>query len=105
MGDELVMLHDPNSCFLDFSSSSTNFMIARTCSGSTDDGSDGIYFDVGDELVMLHELHKALDQEIQESDFEEKSDHLRRKDIKRIRKEAKKKTSAVLSQSKQSGLK
>ena len=24
------------------------------------DGEDGTYFDVGDELVMLHELHKAF---------------------------------------------
>ena len=29
------------------------------------DGKDGTYFDVGEELVMLHKLHEALEQEEQ----------------------------------------
>ena len=49
------------------------------------DGEDGTYFDVGEELVMLHELHEALEQEIEgeEEKKEERKDRLRRKDIKR----------------------
>ena len=53
------------------------------------DGEDGTYFDVGEEFVMLHELHKALEQEEQE--IEERKDQLRRKDVKRLRNKAKEK--------------
>ena len=35
------------------------------------DGEDGAYFEVGEELVMLHELHEALKQEEQEIKGEE----------------------------------
>ena len=60
------------------------------------DGEDGTYFDVGEELVMLHELYEALEQEEQEiggeeGKKEERKDQLRRKDIKRLRKKAKEK--------------
>ena len=60
------------------------------------DGEDGTYFDVGEELVMLHELHEALEQEEQEIEGEEekkeeRKDQLRRKDIKRLRKKVKEK--------------
>ena len=60
------------------------------------DGEDGTYLDVGEKLVMLHELHEALEQgeqEIQgeEEKNEERKDQLRRKDIKRLRKKAKEK--------------
>ena len=57
------------------------------------DGEDGTYFDVGEELVMLHELHEALEQEIEgeEEKKEERKDRLRRKDIKRLRKKVKEK--------------
>ena len=30
------------------------------------DGEDGTYFDVGEYLVMLHELHEALEQKLRE---------------------------------------
>ena len=57
------------------------------------DGEDGTYFDVGEELVMLHELHEALEDEVENGEEEEKKeerkDQLRRKDIKRLRKKAK----------------
>ena len=60
------------------------------------DGEDGTYFDVSEELVMLHEIHEALEQEEQEIEGkeekkEEREDQLRRKDIKRLRKKVKKK--------------
>ena len=60
------------------------------------DAEDRRYFGVGEELVMLHELHKALEQEEQEIEGEEekkeeRKDHLRRRDIKRLRKKAKEK--------------
>ena len=60
------------------------------------DGEDGTYFNVGKELVMLHELHEAFEQEDQEIEGEEKKkeerkDQLCRKDIKRLRKKAKEK--------------
>ena len=60
------------------------------------DGEDGTYFDVGRELVMLHELHEALEQEEleiegEEEKKEERKDQLRRKDIKRLRKKVKEK--------------
>ena len=60
------------------------------------DGEDGRYFDVGEELVMLHELHEASEQEEQEiggeeEKKEERNDQLRRKDIKRLRKKVKEK--------------
>ena len=60
------------------------------------DGEDGTYFDVGEELVMLHELHEALEQEEQEIEGEEekkeeRKNQLRRKDIKRLRKKVKEK--------------
>ena len=59
-------------------------------------GEDGTYFDVGEEWVMLHELHEALEQEEQEIEGEEekkeeRKDQLRRKDIKRLRKKVKEK--------------
>ena len=58
------------------------------------DREDGTYFDVGEELVMLYELHEALEQEEQEIEGEEekeeeRKDQLRRKDIKRLRKNVK----------------
>ena len=60
------------------------------------DGEEGTYFDVSKELVMLHELHEALEQEEQEIEGEEekkkeRKDQLRRKDIKRLRKKVKEK--------------
>ena len=60
------------------------------------DGEDGTYFDVGKELVMLHELHEAFEQEEQEIEGEEEKkeegkDQLRRKAIKRLRKKVKEK--------------
>ena len=60
------------------------------------DGEDGTYFDVGEELVMLHELHEAFEQEEQEIEGEEekkeeRKDQLRRKDIKSLRKKVKEK--------------
>ena len=60
------------------------------------DGEDGTYFDVGKILVMLHELHEALEQEEQKikgdkEKKEERKDQLRRKDIKRLRKKVKEK--------------
>ena len=59
------------------------------------DGEDGTYFDVGEALVMLHELHKALEQgeeiEGEEEKKEERKDQLRSKDIRRLRKKAKEK--------------
>ena len=59
-------------------------------------GEDGTYFDVREELVMLHELREALEQEEQEIEGEEekkeeRKDQLRRKDIKRLRKKVKEK--------------
>ena len=53
------------------------------------DREDGTYFDVSEELVMLHELHETLEQEGEEEKKEERKDQLRRKDIKRLRKKAK----------------
>ena len=52
------------------------------------DREDGTYFDVGGELVMLHELHEALEQEEQEIEGEEegkeeRKHQLRPKDIKK----------------------
>ena len=60
------------------------------------DAEDGTYFNVGEESVMLHELHEALEQEEQEIEGEEekkeeRKDELRRKDIKRLSKKAKEK--------------
>ena len=60
------------------------------------DREDGTYFDVGEELFMLHERHEALEQEEQEiggeeEKKEERKDQLRRKDIKRLGKKAKEK--------------
>ena len=57
-------------------------------------GEDGTYFDVGEELVMLHELHEALEQEDEEIEREEekkeeRKDQLRRKHITRLRRKAK----------------
>ena len=54
------------------------------------DGEDGTYFDVGEELVMLHELQET-EIEGEEEKKEERNDQLRRKDIKRLRKKAKEK--------------
>ena len=59
-------------------------------------GEDGTYFDVGEELVMLHELHEALEQEEQEIEGEEEKkeegkNQLRPKDIKTLRKKVKEK--------------
>ena len=49
-------------------------------------GQDGTYFDVGQELVMLHELHEGLEKEhkteAEEEKKEERKDQLRRKDMK-----------------------
>ena len=54
-----------------------------------------MYFDVSEELVMLHELHEALEQEEEiegeEEKKEERKDQLRRKDIKRLSRKAKEK--------------
>ena len=36
------------------------------------DGEDGTYFDVGEELIMLHELHEALEQEIEGEEEKER---------------------------------
>ena len=59
------------------------------------DREDGTYFDVGEELVMLHELHEALEQEEEiegeEEKKEERIDQLCWKDIKKLRKKAKEK--------------
>ena len=60
------------------------------------DGEDGTYFNVGEELVMLHEPHEALEQyeqeiEGEEEKKEERKDPLRRKDIKRLRRKVKEK--------------
>ena len=56
-------------------------------------GEDGTYFDVGEQLVMPHELHEALEQEVEveeeEGRKEERKDQLRRKEIKRLTKKAK----------------
>ena len=60
------------------------------------DREDGTYFDVGQELVMLHEVHEALEQEEpeiegEEEKEEERKDQPRRKDIKRLRRKVKEK--------------
>ena len=57
-------------------------------------GEDGTYFDVAEELVMLHQVHEPLEQEEQEIEGEEerpedRKDQLRRKDVNRLRKNAK----------------
>ena len=61
------------------------------------DGEEGMYFDVGEELVstvMLQKLHEALEQgeqeiEGEEERNEERKDQLRQKDIKRLRRKGK----------------
>ena len=60
------------------------------------DGEEGTYFDVGEELAMLHELHEALVEEVKQIEGEEEKeeegkDQIRRNDIKRLRKKAKEK--------------